>query len=125
MAAVAVMAVGYAGIATVVATPLALYVFMAVLGVGWASIVSLPFAIMTERIDKRRTGFFMGIFNLSVVLPQLFVSLVLGKVVLEAPDKSIIFIISAVTLALSAAGWLLVKNARPQAASAVTPGGVH
>jgi MFS family permease len=125
MAAVAVMAFGYAGVATLVATPLALYVFMAVLGVGWASIVSLPFAIMTERIDKRRTGFFMGIFNLSVVLPQLFVSLVLGKVVLDAPDKSIIFIISAVTLALSAAGWLLVKNSGQQTAPGVTPGGVH
>ena len=126
MAAVAVMAVGYAGVATLVATPLALYLFMALLGVGWASIVSLPFAIMTERIDKRRTGFFLGIFNLSVVLPQLFVSLVLGKVVMDAPDKSIIFIISAVTLALSAAGWLLVRDGPSRAAAAAgVTGGVH
>jgi maltose/moltooligosaccharide transporter len=126
MGAVAVMAIGYAGVATLAATPLTLYLFMALLGVGWASIVSLPFAIMTERIDKRRTGFFMGIFNLSVVLPQLFVSLVLGKVVMDAPDKSIIFIISAVTLGLSAAGWLLVRDgaARTGAVTGVS-GGAH
>jgi hypothetical protein len=88
---------------------------MGVLGIGWASIVSLPFAIMTEKVDKSRTGFFMGIFNLSVVLPQLFVSLVLGKVVLDAPDKSVIFIISGCALALSALGWIFVHEGRSAA----------
>ncbi|HTR98189.1 MAG TPA: MFS transporter, partial [Bacteroidota bacterium] len=73
---------------------------------------SLPFAIMTEKIDKSRTGFFMGIFNLSVVLPQLFVSLVLGSVIQDAADKSVIFLISGCALALSAAGWLLVREGR-------------
>ena len=58
----------------------------------------------------------MGIFNLSVVLPQLFVSLVLGKVVLDAPDKSVIFIISGCTLALSALGWIFVHERRSAAA---------
>ncbi len=84
MAAVAVMALGYFAIVLVGTTSLMLYALMAVLGIGWASIVSLPFAIMTEEVDKSRMGFFMGIFNLSVVLPQLFVSLVLGTVIQEA-----------------------------------------
>ncbi len=79
MAAVAIMAAGYFGVAAGGTTPLVLYILMAVLGIGWASIVSLPFAIMTEKVDKSRMGFFMGIFNLSVVLPQLFVSLILGR----------------------------------------------
>ena len=111
-AAVAIMAAGYFGVVIGGTTPLALYVLMGVLGVGWASIVSLPFAIMTEKVDKSRTGFFMGIFNLSVVLPQLFVSLVLGKVVLDAPDKSVIFIISGCALALSALCWIFVHEGR-------------
>jgi hypothetical protein len=67
---------------------------------------------MTEKVDKSRTGFFMGIFNLSVVLPQLFVSLVLGKVILDAPDKSVIFVISGCALALSALGWIFVHEGR-------------
>ena len=115
-AAVAVMAAGYFGVVFGGTSPLALYILMGVLGIGWASIVSLPFAIMTEKVDKSRTGFFMGIFNLSVVLPQLFVSLVLGKVVLDAPDKSVIFIISGCTLALSALGWIFVHERRSAAA---------
>jgi MFS family permease len=117
-AAVAIMAAGYFGVVIGGTSPLALYILMGVLGVGWASIVSLPFAIMTEKVDKSRTGFFMGIFNLSVVLPQLFVSLVLGKIVLDAPDKSVIFIISGCTLALSALLWIFVHEGK----SAASPG---
>ena len=121
MSAVAVMAAGYFGVVLFGRTPLALYILMGVLGIGWASIVSLPFAIMTEKVDKSRTGFFMGIFNLSVVLPQLFVSLVLGKIVLEAQDKSVIFMISGCALAISALGWVLVREGRPEAAPRPEP----
>ncbi|HUI65743.1 MAG TPA: MFS transporter, partial [Bacteroidota bacterium] len=110
MLSVGSMALGYFGVSVFAAGPLALYLLMGLLGVGWASIVSLPFAIMSEKVEKSRMGFYMGIFNLSVVLPQLFVSLVLGKVVLDAPDKSIIFLISGASLAVSALGWLLVRE---------------
>ena len=107
---VAIMAVGYFGIVAIGQSPFTMYILMAVVGVGWAAIVSLPFAIMSEKVDESRMGFFMGIFNLSVVLPQLIVSLVIGYFILEASDKSLIFIISGVTLSLSALFWLLVKE---------------
>jgi len=110
LTALAIMAAGYFAIAASAAGPLMLYLLMGVVGIGWASIVSLPFAIMTEKVEKSRMGFFMGIFNLSVVLPQLFVSLVLGTVIQRAADKSIIFLISGLTLAVSAVVWLLVHE---------------
>lgn len=110
MAAIAVMAIGYWLIVGVVDSPVILYLLMGVCGVGWAAIVSLPFAIMSEKADKSRMGFFMGIFNLSVVLPQLFVSLVLGSVIGSADDKNLIFIISAISLTLSAVFWIFVKE---------------
>ncbi|MEW5798293.1 MAG: MFS transporter [Bacteroidota bacterium] len=115
--AVAIMSAGYFGIVMFGTTPMIMYMMMAVCGVGWASIVSIPFAIMTEKIDKSRTGFFMGIFNLSVVLPQLIVSLFVGKFILDAEDKSIIFIISGVTLAISAVLWMMVKESRSSASN--------
>jgi MFS family permease len=124
-AAVAIMAAAYFGVAFAGTSPGPLYVLMGFLGIGWASIVSLPFAIMTEKVDRRRTGFFMGLFNLSVVLPQLFVSLVLGRVIQDAPDKSVIFLISGVTLAVSAAGWLLVRESGGTEQKAVPDGGSH
>lgn len=107
---VAIMAIGYFGIVAIGQSPFTMYLLMAVVGVGWAAIVSLPFAIMSEKVDESRMGFFMGIFNLSVVLPQLLVSLVLGIYILEAADKSLIFIISGVTLSISALLWLFVKE---------------
>jgi maltose/moltooligosaccharide transporter len=67
---------------------------------------------MSEKVDESRMGFFMGIFNLSVVLPQLIVSLVLGYFILEAGNKNIIFIISGVTLAISAFLWIFVKDSK-------------
>ncbi len=110
LACVAIMAVGYFGIVLIGKSSIMLYMLMAVCGIGWAAIVSLPFAIMSEKVDESRMGFFMGIFNLSVVLPQLIVSLVLGYFIQEAQDKNLIFIISGTTLAISAVLWLLVKE---------------
>lgn len=110
--ALVVMSIGYFGIAFFANSVLLLYVFMGVAGVGWAAIVSLPFAIMSEKVNKFRMGFFMGIFNLSVVLPQLFVSLALGIFIQDAVDKNIIFVISGVSLAISAVLWLLVKDSK-------------
>jgi maltose/moltooligosaccharide transporter len=109
---VAIMSLGYFGIVFWGTTPVMLYTLMAVAGIGWAAVVSLPFAIMTEKIDQSRTGFFMGIFNLSVVLPQLFVSLFIGTIIKNAADKNIIFIISGISLALSAIFWIMVKEKR-------------
>jgi len=123
--AVAIMAAAYFGITLAGTSPVALYVLMGFLGIGWASIVSLPFAIMTEKVDRRRTGFFMGLFNLSVVLPQLFVSLVLGRVIQDAPDKSVIFLISGATLAVSAVVWLLVRDSDAAERPAVQGGESH
>jgi maltose/moltooligosaccharide transporter len=125
LTAVAIMAVAYFGVAAWGTTPGMLYVLMAFLGIGWASIVSLPFAIMTEKVDRRRTGFFMGLFNLSVVLPQLFASLVLGRVIRDAPDKSIIFLMSGTALALSAVLWLFVRDSRGRRGAEVLGGGGH
>jgi maltose/moltooligosaccharide transporter len=123
MGAVAIMAVGYFAIMVAGTTPLMLYVFMAVVGIGWASIVSLPFAIMTEKVEQTRMGFFMGIFNLSVVLPQLFVSLVLGSVIQDSGDKGMIFLISGVTLSVSALVWIFVREAGRTHSSSTTGGG--
>ena len=124
LSAVAIMGAAYFAVAYVVHTPVALYGLMVVLGIGWASIVSLPFAIMSEKVDRTRTGLFMGIFNLSVVFPQLFVSLILGKVVLDAPDKSIIFLISGAALSASAVLWLMVREKPMPKTSGTIPGGV-
>jgi Na+/melibiose symporter-like transporter len=107
-----IMALGYYGIVLFAHNAFMLYAMMCVLTFGWAAVVSLPFAIMSEKVDESRMGFFMGIFNLSVVLPQLVASSLIGTVIKNAADKNIIFIISGVSLTLSALFWLFVSEGK-------------
>jgi maltose/moltooligosaccharide transporter len=117
------MAVGYAGILFWGQTPAALYAGMAIVGIGWASTVSLPFAIMSNNVDKNRMGFFMGIFNLSVVIPQLLASAVIGNFVASASDKSLVFGIASSALAFSALLWFTIpENEAAPSAAVVTQG---
>ncbi len=106
----AFMTAGYVGLYFLANSPLQLYLLMAVVGIGWAAIVSLPFAIVSQKVSSARMGLFMGLFNLSVVLPQLLVSLGVAFMVSVAPDKSVIFAISAVSLALSTIAWSFVRE---------------
>ena len=107
---VASMSLGYFGIVLWAHNAILLYIMMGVLTFGWAAVVSLPFAIMSEKVNKARMGFFMGIFNLSVVIPQLVSSFVIGGIVHRSANKNIIFIISGISLAISAFLWLTVRE---------------
>jgi MFS family permease len=104
-ACLAVMAAGFAGVYLFARSPAVLYLLMALMGIGWAAIVSLPFSIMSQRVDPSRIGLYMGVFNLSIVLPQLVVSLGIGAIVSGMGDKGGIFLIGAVSLALAAVAW--------------------
>ena len=110
MFSVAIMSVGYFAIAFFGFSEYTLYILMAVAGIGWAAIVSLPFAIMSEVVDKSRMGYYMGMFNLSIVIPQLLVSLAVGLIVENSANKNIVFLISGATLAISAIAWMMVKE---------------
>jgi len=107
---IAIMALGYAGIFLFGNSPMMIYILMAILGIGWAATVSLPFAIMSQKVEQSKMGLYMGLFNLSVVLPQLVASLGIGEAVSAASNKNLIFIICAVTLGISAFLWFFIKE---------------
>ena len=105
---IATMAIAYFLILTVSGNLIGIYSIMALIGIGWAAVVSLPFAIMTEHVAPPQMGLYMGIFNLSVVFPQLIVSAFFGSWFRDSPDLSIIFIICGTSLAISALLWALL-----------------
>ena len=110
-AAIAIMALSYFGVLLAGSSPVAMYVVMALLGIGWAAVVSLPFAIATEYVSADKQGLYMGIFNLSVVIPQVVVSAVFGRIFKDAANLDIIFVICGVSLAVSAVLWaFLVRD---------------
>lgn len=110
MSCIAIMALGYAGILFLGHSAMVIYLFMVVLGIGWGATVSLPFAIMSQKVDQSKMGLYMGLFNLSVVLPQLVASLGVGEWVSRADNKGLIFAICTVTLLVSAVSWLFVDE---------------
>jgi len=120
---IAIMALGYAGILFLGHSAMMIYVMMAVLGVGWAATVSLPFAIMSQKVDQAKMGLYMGLFNLSVVLPQLVASLGIGQIIGGMEDKSVTFVVCALTLAVSAVSWMLVKEEQQGVEATAVPGG--
>ena len=108
--AIFIMAVGYSGIFIFATSVPVYYLFIAIAGIGWGSVVSLPFAIMSERVDQTKMGLYMGIFNLSVVLPQMVASFKMGEIINHSADKGVVFLICGVTLFISGVLWLFVKN---------------
>jgi MFS family permease len=121
---IAIMAAAYFAIAYMGNTPHRLYALMAVVGIGWSAVVSLPFAIMSEKVDKSRMGFFMGIFNLSVVIPQLL-STAVGYVLKGAADSSVLFVICGSCLTVSAVLWCLVSEKQQVVAAVPVPAPAH
>jgi maltose/moltooligosaccharide transporter len=63
-----------------VENPNMLILSMLAIGIGWASILSMPYAILSHAINPAKMGFYMGVFNFFIVLPQIFASLGLGTI---------------------------------------------
>ncbi|MDR4989302.1 MAG: MFS transporter [Bacteroidales bacterium] len=107
---IAIMSFGALNILFFGYSPVIIYLLMAVVGIGWAATISLPFAIMSQKIPQDRMGFYMGLFNLSVTLPMFVSSFGMAEIVDAVDNKGIIFILLAVTAALSAILWAFVKE---------------
>ncbi len=64
-----------------VGDPKWLLVSMVGVGIAWASILSLPYAMLSHAVPARKMGIYMGIFNFFIVIPQILAASVLGILV--------------------------------------------
>ena len=51
---------------------------MVCVGIAWSSILSMPYALLSNALPPEKMGFYMGVFNFFIVLPQICVSLFAG-----------------------------------------------
>jgi maltose/moltooligosaccharide transporter len=58
---------------------------LAMIGVGiaWASILSIPYAMLSGALPSNKMGYYMGVFNFFVVIPQIVAGTILGFLVNE------------------------------------------
>ncbi len=68
-----------------------LLVPMVAVGLAWASTLTLPYAILAGSLPPAKMGFFMGVFNFFIVIPQLIASVVLGYVIKDLFHEQAIY----------------------------------
>ena len=80
------------------------------IGIAWASILAMPYAILASSLPQAKLGIFMGLFNVFVVLPQLLVATVMGSIMKAFfPGEPIwTMAFAAATLLVAAAGALRI-----------------
>ncbi len=91
----------------------ALIISMVGVGIAWAAILAMPYAILARSLPADRMGVYMGIFNITVVVPQIVSGLLLGailKVVFHEKAIYMIVLAGISMLLASASAILFVKE---------------
>jgi maltose/moltooligosaccharide transporter len=81
-------------------------------GIAWASILAMPYAILASSLPPNKMGIYMGLFNVFVVIPQLLVATVMGSILkLFFPTEPIwTMAFAAAVMLLAALAMLRVKE---------------
>lgn len=85
---------------------------MVFVGIGWASILSMPYAILSGSIPAKKMGVYMGIFNFFIVIPQVINAIIGGPIVKMFYDGNAIYalITSGISLIIAALLMRFVKD---------------
>ncbi|MBL8537279.1 MAG: MFS transporter [Hyphomonadaceae bacterium] len=109
------LALGAAGFAAMILLrePGILWAPMIGVGIAWAAIVSVPYAILSGSVPTRKMGVYMGIFNIFIVVPQLVAATLLGFLLRTFFHNEAIwaFAIASASFAIAALAVLLVRDA--------------
>ena len=80
------------------------------IGIAWASILAMPYAILASSLPQRKLGIYMGLFNIFIVVPQLLVATVMGSIMKAFfPGQPIwTMLAAAIVMAIAALAMLRV-----------------
>lgn len=106
---------GAAGLLSVgiIKDPHLLLLSMTGVGIAWASILSMPYAILSGSLPPEKTGVYMGIFNFFIVLPEIIASLGFGWVMIHLlnNDRLMAVIIGGIFMIIAA---ILIHRVKEQ-----------
>ena len=97
---------------TLINDPKYLLVSMVGVGIAWASILSMPYAILTGALPPAKLGYYMGVFNFFIVIPQIIAAAILGFLVKQffGGDTLYALVVGGASLLLAAALMFRVKD---------------
>ena len=94
-------------------------------GIGWASMMGIPYLMVVSAIPKERYGVYMGIINMMIVIPMLIQTLTFGYILKNFlnndPSKAITF--AGILLLIAAGATLLMKSGKMSDNQEVVMGG--
>jgi maltose/moltooligosaccharide transporter len=93
-------------------TPDMLLVPMIGVGLAWSSTLTMPYAILAGALPAKKMGFYMGVFNFFIVIPQLIASAVLGLFIKNVfHDQSIYaLVVGGISMMIAGLLNLIVKD---------------
>ena len=82
------------------------------IGLVWASILAMPYAILTGSLPQKKMGTYMGIFNFFIVIPQILAASILGFMVKHIfADKAIYaLLIGGISFIIASLSVLFVED---------------
>lgn len=85
-----------------------LVISMIALGIAWASLLTIPYAILAGSLPQKKMGIYMGTFNLFIVIPQIVATAILGLMVRDLFNNQSIYALVLGGVAMILAGVLMM-----------------
>jgi maltose/moltooligosaccharide transporter len=103
--------VGGIGLASLnfIPSPWMIAVSLGMVGVAWASILSMPYAILSGSLPPERMGYDMGVFNFFIVIPQICAATILGFLTLHVFNGNTMYTLVLGGIFMIIAGLLCVR----------------
>jgi maltose/moltooligosaccharide transporter len=104
-----------------------LYVAITGFGIGWASMMGIPYLMVLSEIPKQKYGVYMGIINMMIVIPMLIQTTTFGFILKHFlhNDSRNAIAFAGVFLLIAALLTLLIKAKKPTEDIAMPVGGGH
>ena len=96
----------------IISNPYMLIIPMIGIGIAWGSILAMPYAMLASSIPARKMGVYMGLFNMSITIPQI-VSGVIGGFILKyffADNPILCIVMAGISMFLGAISALFIKE---------------
>jgi maltose/moltooligosaccharide transporter len=87
-------------------SPTMLLIPMIAVGLAWSSTLTMPYSILAGALPSSKMGFYMGVFNFFIVIPQLIASAILGYIIKDIFHEQAIYALVIGGVAMVIAGVL-------------------
>ena len=78
-------------------------------GIAWASILSIPYAMLSGSLPAKKMGYYMGVFNFFIVIPQIIAATILGFLIKSVFNDQPVYALIIGGVAMILAGFLTLR----------------